>query len=113
MSSKDYPDATTGGAGTVAPDYTYTAGGRLKSRAWARGIPRLATTYGSNNAGDLYTVSYNDGVTPGVTYTYDRRGRQKTVVCNSITTTLTYNDANQQLTESYAGGTLGGLTVIN
>ncbi len=51
-------------------------------------------TYAYNDAGDLYTVTYNDGTTPGVTYTYDRRGRQKTVVCNGITTTLTFNDAN-------------------
>jgi RHS repeat-associated protein len=36
-----------------------------------------------------------------------------TVSRNSITTTLTYNDANQMLTESYAGGTLAGLSVNN
>ncbi|MBI2927421.1 MAG: RHS repeat-associated core domain-containing protein [Verrucomicrobia bacterium] len=75
--------------------------------------PHVTATYAYNNAGDLYTVTYNDGTTPGVTYTYDRRGRQKTVVCNGITTTLTFNDANQPLTESYAGGTLGGLTVTS
>jgi RHS repeat-associated protein len=111
LNSKDYADPTTGAANTVGPDYTYTAAGRMATRLWARGSPRVTATYAYNNAGDLYTVTYNDGTTPGVTYTYDRRGRQKTVVCNGITTTLTFNDANQQLTESYTGGTLGGLTV--
>ncbi|MBI2927419.1 MAG: RHS repeat-associated core domain-containing protein [Verrucomicrobia bacterium] len=113
LNSKDYADPTTGAAGTVGPDYTYTAAGRMATRLWARGSPRVTATYAYNTAGDLYTVTYNDGTTPGVTSTYDRRGRQKTVVCNGITTTLTYNDANQQLTESYAGGTLGGLTVTS
>ncbi|MBI2927417.1 MAG: hypothetical protein HYY24_17105 [Verrucomicrobia bacterium] len=91
-------------------DYEYKSSGRLWKRHWERGI---TTTYAYNNAGDLYTVTYSDGVTPSVTYTYDRRGRQKTVVCNGITTTLTFNDANQQLTEGYSGGTLGGLTVTS
>jgi hypothetical protein len=39
-------------------------------------------------------VTYSDG-TPGITYTYDRLGRRQQVVCNGITTSLTYNDANQ------------------
>lgn len=32
---------------------------------------------------------------------------------NSITTTYTYNDVDQGLSESYSGGTLGGLAVTN
>lgn len=43
----------------------------------------------------------------------DRPGRRQQVVCNSITTGLTYNDANQLLTEGYSGGILGGLSVNN
>jgi len=57
-------------------------------------------------------VSYSDS-TPGVTYTFDRRGRQKTIVQNGITTTFAYNDANEVLTESYSGGTLDSLSVTN
>jgi RHS repeat-associated protein len=79
---------------------------------WWRGNPTILTTYGYNNAGDLQTVTYNDG-TPSVTYGYDRRVRQTTVACNGMTTTLTYNDAGQLLTESYSGGTLNGLTVTS
>jgi len=86
--NKRYPDHT-------GPDYTYTAGGRLRSRLWARSVPgapgtRLTTTYhydfdaGYNNAGYqagyLAATSYNDFTTPGLTFTYDRLGRQQTIV---------------------------------
>jgi RHS repeat-associated protein len=72
----------------------------------------VSRTYAYNASGDLYTVTYNDG-TPSVTYTYDRRGRQATVVRNSITTSLSFNEADRVLTESYSGGTLAGLSVNN
>src|SRR5207249_9310306 len=114
---KRYPDNN-------GPDYTYTAGGRLKSRTWARtgtGGQRILTTYSygfddglsNNDHGDQVGITYSNdpAATPGVTYTYDRRGRQSTVVFNGATTTLTYNDANQPLTEGYSGGTLSGFTV--
>ena len=48
-----------------------------------------------------------------MTYTFDRLGRQKTIIQASTTTTFTYNDASQLLTESYSGGTLNGLSVTN
>jgi hypothetical protein len=83
------------------PDYTYTPGGRLRTRTWARigtSSTRISTTYtyGFNNGtvndehGDLLTVTYaNDPQsTPSVAYTFDRRGRMATVVRNSITATL-------------------------
>ena len=58
--SKDYPDPTTGAAGTTGPDYTYTAGGRLKTRTWARtgtgGVPQETVTAGlSKPASDFYS----------------------------------------------------------
>ena len=83
LDNKRYPD-------TYGPDYTYKPSGRLWTRAWARGNPRLTTTYAYNNAGDLETVTYNDG-TPTVSHTYDRRGRQSTITRNGITTTMTYS----------------------
>ena len=91
-------------------DYEYLASGRLWKRHWERGV---TTTYGYNIAGDLETVTYSNDPqnTPTVGYTYDRRGRQKTVTQGSAVTTLTYNDANEVLTEGYTGGTLNGLTV--
>jgi hypothetical protein len=39
------------------------------------------------------------------------RDRRATAVRNGITTSFTYNDANLPLTESYADGTLAGLSV--
>ncbi len=120
LDSKDYPDATTGQPpatpGTTGPTYAYTDAGRMQTRTWLRtgtDSQRIVTTYAYNNAGDPYTVIYspNDPAgTPGATYAYDRRGRQKTLTRGGTTTTLTYNDANQLLTESYSGGTLGGFT---
>jgi RHS repeat-associated protein len=103
MTNKTYADGH-------GPNYTYTAAGRLNTRVWVRGI---TTSYGYNNAGDLSSVGYSDGTTPGVSYTFDRRGRQKTITQNSITTTFTYNDASEVLTESYSGGTLDSLSVTN
>jgi YD repeat-containing protein len=105
LDNKRYPDGT-------GPDYTYKASGRLWTRTWARGGPRIQTTYAYNNAGNLESVSYNEG-TPTTSYTYDRRGRQSTITRNGIMTILSYNDANQLLSESYAGGTLAGLSVVS
>jgi hypothetical protein len=113
-------------AGATGPNYTYTAGGRLATRTWARigtQSQRILKTYkygfsdatASNEHPDLLTVVYTQDpqATPSTTYTYDRRGRRATCVRNSITTTYTYNNLDQGLSESYSGGTLGGLAVTN
>ena len=89
--------------------YTYTASGRLASRAWARGTN---TTYGYDTAGNLTKVNYSDS-TPGLAYTRDRLGRQTAITCGSTTTSFAYDLANDVLSESYSGGTLGGLKVTN
>lgn len=119
LANKRYADST-------GPDYTYTAGGRLKTRAWARigtSSQRILTTYkygfddtvSDNQHGDLTETSYtyDPQSTPTVTTVYDRRGRPSTTTQGSTTTTLTYNDAGQSLVESYSGGTLDGLSVTN
>ncbi|QQL43726.1 RHS repeat domain-containing protein [Sulfuriroseicoccus oceanibius] len=99
LASKTYAD----GKGT---SYTYTAAGRLATRAWARevtaGVP-LTTTYGYT-AGQLTSVSYNDGgVTPNVTYTYDAYGRQTSVTNGVSTNTYAYDDTDFTLdTETIA-----------
>jgi len=128
LTSKDYPNAGDGTAGTLGPDYSYTAGGRLKTRTWARpqAGPRIVTTYyygfdddglpgGSNvdQHGDLSRVIYSNdpASTPESRYAYDRRGRQRQTIRNGITTDWTYNDANQPLTETHSGGTLSGLSM--
>ena len=92
------------------PAYGYTGAGRLASRLWARGTN---TVYAYNNAGDLSSVTYSDGVTPNLSYGYDRRGRPISVTQGTITTTKTYDDAGHLLTEAYTGGPLGGVTVTN
>ena len=124
MLSKAYADPSTGAAGTVGPDYAYTAGGRLKTRTWARtnsSSVRIVTTYKygfddsifGNNYPDLTEISYNDSVTPTTTYDYDRRGRQTSVVRAGMTTTRSYSAAGQLLGEAYSGGSLSGLWATN
>src|SRR5581483_8565601 len=58
--------ATNPESGTVT--YTYDGAGNLKTRVDARNI---TTTYGYESLNRLTTVTYSDGVTPGVTYNYD------------------------------------------
>jgi len=108
LRAKHYPDPVSGAvvAGS-GPVYTNSPAGRLQTRDWKRGV---RTTYAYNAAGDLGSVTYSDG-TPGVVYTYDRRGRLATVARNGITTALTYNDANQPVTETHSGGTLAQLSM--
>ena len=50
LDSKLYADNTS-------VTYTYTPGGKLLTRVWARGIP---TTYGYNIAGDLSSITYSE-----------------------------------------------------
>jgi YD repeat-containing protein len=112
--AKDYANPTTGAAGTDGPNYTYSDGGRLASRTWARGV---VTTYdykvtaaSTYSAGVLRSVSYNDQ-TPATTYSYDRRGRMATATRDGMTTTYTYNEADQPVGESHSGGALAGLSI--
>jgi RHS repeat-associated protein len=95
---------------TAGPFYTYTSGGRLKTRKWARNI---TTTYSYNNAGDLATIVYSDAVTPNSTNGYDRLGRQTTAICNGITNVMAYGAANQLLSSAWTGGALSGIAVTN
>lgn len=102
LNQKKYADNT-------GPGYTYTAAGRLKSRAWVRGV---TTWYTNNNAGELWVVNYTD-TTADVTNTYDRRGRLTNVLSGATSLTKVYSDAGNLLQESYAGGPLNGVIVTN
>jgi len=90
LSGKRYQD-------NKGPDYTYTAGGRLKTRTWERGV---STTYkygfddgtGGNEYGDLKVIDYSDS-TPDITFGYDRAGRRTSAARNGQTTTFYYNTA--------------------
>ena len=59
LTSKDYADG-------YGPSYTYTAAGRLATRAWVRGV---TTTYGYNSAGDVSTINYSDSTPRSPTVT--------------------------------------------
>jgi YD repeat-containing protein len=92
LTNKTYAD----GKGTA---YTYTSGGRLASRTWARGV---TTTFGYDaNAGNLLTLGYSVS-TPGLTFTYDRVGRQKPVADGTGSRAFTNNDALQLAAETNA-----------
>ena len=102
LENKRYPDDR-------GPSYTYKPSGRLQTRTWARGV---TTTYDYTTSGELATIDYSD-TTPDVTFTFDRMGRQATIIQNGITTSLAYNLAGEQISETYSGGTLGGLSLTN
>jgi YD repeat-containing protein len=123
LAVKGYANSSTGAATTNGPVYSYTAAGRLKTRAWVRtvaGGARLLATYkygfegtdATRRHGDLLEVNYSDG-TPGSANSYDRRGRLASVIRTNRTVSWTYNEADRPLTETIAGGTLSGWLVVN
>jgi YD repeat-containing protein len=69
-------------------------------------------TDASRRHGDLLEVNYNDG-TPSSTNSYDRRGRLANVLRTNRTVSWTYNDSDRPLTETIAGGTLAGWSIVN
>jgi RHS repeat-associated protein len=79
---------------TRGTNYTYTAAGRLATRAWARtasgSLNRVTTTY-SYALGLLTLTDYSD-TTPDVAITYDGYGRQSSVTqTNQSQITYSYN----------------------
>ncbi len=93
----------------LGPTYTNTAAGRLKTRVWARGV---GTTNGYNNAGDQTSTSYSDS-TSWVSYGLDRVGRRTSISYSNTTETLVYDAAGNLLTNSYSGGALNGIALVN
>lgn len=102
MLSKQYQDGN-------GPSYTWTPGGKLETRTWARGV---VTSNSFNNAMDLVAVDYSDS-TPDVALTYDRRGRQTSASASAYAVTNYLTDASQLLSESWTAGPLSGLAVTN
>jgi len=85
------------------PTYTYTADGKLATRAWARGI---TTEYSyAPCCGALTNISYSDG-TPSVSFTLDRLGRQVSITDGQGTRNFSYNDQLQLAAETNALGTI-------
>ncbi len=85
--------------------YTYTSGGRLRTRTWARlssGQP-LVTTYAYDPAtAELTGIDYSD-TTPEISFVYDRLGRQHQISDAAGTRTFVYNDHLQLESETIAG----------
>jgi YD repeat-containing protein len=100
--AKTYPD-------NKSVTYTYTPGGRLHTRRWARGV---TTTYEYNPAGEMASLVYSDG-TPGATYSYDARGRRIGITDGAGTRTLATAEDGQPLSESWSGGVLDTVAVAN
>ncbi len=98
LSSKEYAD----GNEVV---YSYTTGGKLETRTWARtdGGGALVTTYAYDpNTGELTGIEYSDA-TPEITFVYDRLGRQ-TIISDAVgSRTFAYNDALQLESETITG----------
>ncbi len=95
-------------ADNKGPSYTYTAGGKLKTRLWARGV---LTTYGYDaQTGDLLTTTYSDA-TPAVTNTYARSGQLQSVTDASGLRTFGYRHG-QTATEAYGPGLFAGFTLV-
>ena len=91
------------------PSYTYTPGGRLFTRNWARGI---VTTYGYDHAGRLQSVSYSDGTTPSGGYGYDRLGRLVAASGGGSARALAYQGNTSLLvSETATAGPLTGVSV--
>ena len=85
---------------SLGADYTYTPGGRLASRKWARlvGGTRVTTEY-EYDAGKVTIIAYNDGLTTDVNYAYDAFGRQTVVTQGGNSWAYTYDPGNLRLTE--------------
>jgi YD repeat-containing protein len=96
--SKQYADGSQ-------VSYTYTTGGKLATRTWARqsnGQP-LTTTYSYDPAtGELIHIDYSDD-TPDITFVYDRLGRQAQISDAAGTHSFSYNSSLQPDTETTTG----------
>ena len=97
LEEKGYNYNQSTGAYTAGPKYTYTLGGRLRTREWARNVSagvRLKATY-TYTYGLLTLTDYND-TTPDVSYTYDTLDRPLTVTqADQSQLQYTYNNLLQ------------------
>ncbi|MFA7054857.1 MAG: RHS repeat-associated core domain-containing protein, partial [Kiritimatiellia bacterium] len=76
--------------------YTYTEGGRLATRVWARGV---TTAYSYNTLGQLISVNYSDA-TPGIVLGYDRMGNTASAADASGTRVFTHDPDGQMLSDT-------------
>ncbi|HJP93502.1 MAG TPA: RHS repeat-associated core domain-containing protein [Pyrinomonadaceae bacterium] len=95
-------------ASLKGPAFTYDELGRVKTRAWARGV---TCTYAyDENTGELRTITYSDS-TPAISITYDRGGRQIGINDAAGSRSRTFNVAGDLQTEQITGGLLDGVAI--
>lgn len=83
--------------------YTYTSGGKMETRIWARESGSIVSIYSYDpDTGELLNVDYSD-LTPDITISYNRSGNTKTVTDALGSRTLAYNDVFQVETETITG----------
>ncbi len=96
--TKTYPDG-----GRI--DYAYDAQNRLASTTWMRevsaGVRLKATRTYAEKTGELISVSYNDGVTPTETHSYNHLGQLTQTVDASGTRVYVYNNYNEIESETH------------
>jgi RHS repeat-associated protein len=117
--------ATVGYPNTIAAAYTIDPAGRVTNLAYSKGGNALAafgytfngegqrltetspdgtTTYGYDNLGRLTSATY-PGSTPAETFGYDAVGNRTSRTASSVTTSYSYNDANELASSSVSGST--------
>ncbi len=83
--------------------YTFTPGGRPKTRTWARGV-KTTYEYDRDNGTDLRNIDYSDD-TPDISFTYTRIGQKKIVTDAGGITTYTYHSKAPTQVLSVTAGT--------
>ncbi|MCD4779946.1 MAG: hypothetical protein K8S27_05275, partial [Candidatus Omnitrophica bacterium] len=84
--------------------YTYTYGGRLKTRTWARDSGSIFTTYNYDpNTAELINILYSDITMTDISFTYDRLGRQDTITDALGGRDFDYSTGLQLETETITG----------
>ena len=102
-------------ASNNAVGYSYYPDGKIETRTWARGI---VTTYSYDPAtAELTGKSYSDGVTPSLTYTFDRLGHPSTAVetfvgPSTITTAFQYNVPGKLTNETFDTSYFAGRQIV-
>ena len=91
--------------------YTYTPGGKLKTRTWARGV-KTTYHYSKKNRSELAHIDYSDA-TPDVHFTYTRLGQKHTVQDAGGLLTYAYRETNPLELESETRSTAQSETGVS
>lgn len=95
-------------------EFTWKDNGSVHTRKWARssGANRVTTTYIYDTSGTQIGRTYNDGITPSVSFTPDRAGRIRVVTDATGTRTMTHTTRGLTAGTSITGiGILSGVLI--